>query len=334
MRNRLLVSILRAALLALVAILFWRSGMLREFDPTMVRASLPALGVAMGLVAASLLAVSFRLKVLVAGVGGVTVRQAWTANALTLGVNLLVPGRLSELLKPWYLRYAAGVPFSVGLSAVVLERAFDVLFLAALAMTGVLAFGAPRPVVWVVLGAAAVLGLLTMPVLLRMLRAGVDRLMPSGVKLRVAPLLDGLEGVADRRYDAAVWFAGAAGWLLSLAAVWVLLHVALSGALGPRHALAVFVATTAGLAVSVLPGGVGTFEGAAVLTLRSFGVPPAESLALAVLLRLQQAVVPLVALAAALLSDPSLFVSIRRAAAAQGQAVGMDERGDSGGGHD
>lgn len=318
---------LRILFVALLLGLLWRSGIWREFDPSLIKSNLPAVAVAMALVAASLAAVSLRLQALAGRHGSVTFGQAWTANALALGVNLVVPGRLSELLKPWYLRRASGVRFSVGLSAVVLERAFDVLFLALLAVGGVLAFGAPRPLAWVVVGCAVLVGVAMMPALARAGRAVAARVLPGGLQVRVTPLFNGLDGVAERRRDWRVWLFSAAGWGLSWAAVWALLHLSLKGGIGADQALAVFVATTAGLAVSVLPGGAGTFEGAAVLTLRSFGVQPAESLALAILLRLQQAVVPLTALAVALLHDRSLFGSIRMAAAADTHAGAAGESG-------
>lgn len=317
----------RLAILVAFSSWLWRSGALNDVAPDLVIDNMLALGCALVLVLASLATVAMRLLLLVTGHGHASLGTAWVANVLSLGFNFVVPGRLSELLKPWYLLRAAGIPYSVGFSAVVMERAFDVLFLAAMAVMGVIAFGAPRPLVWLIFGAAALAGLLAMPVWTRAARVLMGRILPAWAQGWFASWLDGMDGVASRRYSPSVWLTSAAGWALSFSAVWVLLHLSLDGTLGAKHALAVFVATTAGLAVSVLPGGAGTFEGAAVLTLRSFGVPPAESLALAILLRLQQAVVPLTALAVALLHDRSLFGSIRMAAAADIHAGAAGESG-------
>lgn len=57
---------------------------------------------------------------------------SFRAICLSLGLNFLLPARLSELIKPVYLKDKAGIPLSNGLGAVFLERATDLFLFPAL----------------------------------------------------------------------------------------------------------------------------------------------------------------------------------------------------------
>jgi glycosyltransferase 2 family protein len=72
----------------------------------------------------------------------------------------------------------------------------------------------------------------------------------------------------------------AAAWLLDFLTIALFFHAAGSISLGLSGALLVFVATTIGGAIPALPGGLGTYEAAAVFSLKSFGYSFEEALAL------------------------------------------------------
>jgi uncharacterized membrane protein YbhN (UPF0104 family) len=72
----------------------------------------------------------------------------------------------------------------------------------------------------------------------------------------------------------------AAAWLLDFVTIALFFHAAGSIPLGLSGALLVFVATTIGGAIPALPGGLGTYEAAAVFSLKSLGYSFEEALAL------------------------------------------------------
>lgn len=66
--------------------------------------------------------------------GNVALRHAFRAVIRCYGLNVIVPGRLSKLVKVAYLREHGKLPASVCLAAIVLERALHSLMLGILTM--------------------------------------------------------------------------------------------------------------------------------------------------------------------------------------------------------
>jgi uncharacterized membrane protein YbhN (UPF0104 family) len=73
---------------------------------------------------------------------------AFRAVSLAQGLNVLVPGRLSEGLKATYLRQKAGVPLSDALAALVIERLLDLAILGAISVVVISSLIAPQLRVW------------------------------------------------------------------------------------------------------------------------------------------------------------------------------------------
>ena len=227
------------------------------------------------------------------GLPRVPVFKSFKAMVLAQGLNLIVPGRLSELIKGTYLRDHAGVPLSVGMSAVVLERTIDMLILAGLGALGLLLFSNAvdyrAVLVFSVLGAVA-LGFAFHA------RSLVVRLVWMVPSQRVAGFLERaylhLHATVRTVAFPKAFGWGLVGWGTSYCGILLFLFLATGFKLQFSAALLLFVFTTIGAAVPIMPGGLGTYEAAGVLALRSAGFEFGEALALVISLHAAQLVFP------------------------------------------
>lgn len=240
------------------------------------------------LIAIGLTVISIRHMALI-GEPKVPFKAAARAMVLALGLNLLLPGRLSELIKGTYLRDHAGVPLSVGMSAIVLERTADLLILGVFGLVCVATFLPNLDyrvlTLFVSLGAAVVLfalwGRAPMSALVRVVPWPR---MASFIRRSYAHFA---VTVRTRQFALALAL-GAVAWIVSYANIFVFISLAGSLPVGFSGALVLFVFTTIGAAIPLLPGGLGTYEASAVLALRSLGYSFDEALALAIALHVAQ----------------------------------------------
>ncbi len=223
----------------------------------------------------------------------VPVLTAYKAMVLAQGLNLIVPGRLSELIKGTYIRDHAGVPLSVGMAAVVLERTIDMMILAGLGALGLALFASAvdyRVVVVFGMIAAMVLGVAFFA---RALVLRVIRLLPW-------PLLVGfLEKSYSHLYTTVrtrafpksfAW--GVTGWGICYCGILLFLYLATGFKLSYGGALLLFIFTTVGAAVPLIPGSLGVYEAGGVLALRTVGFEFGEALALVISLHAAQLIFP------------------------------------------
>jgi uncharacterized membrane protein YbhN (UPF0104 family) len=215
--------------------------------------------------------------------------MAIKAMALSQGLSLLLPGRISELLKGTYLRDHGGVPLSVGISAVILERTIDLLIVAALGFFGlamstdaidyktVQFFGLASIIILLV-------ALFARDLMLRMIRA-----LPW---LRLANFTEHTYLHFAATVRTAVFFKafllGIIAWCISYANIFAFLQIASNVPIGFSGALLVLVFTTIGGAVPLLPGGLGTYELAAVAALGMLGFEVDKAIPIALALHASQ----------------------------------------------
>jgi uncharacterized membrane protein YbhN (UPF0104 family) len=266
------------------------------------------------------LVVQSKRHILLVGEPKVPLSMAFKAMALSLGLNLLLPGRLSEVLKATYLRDHAGVPLSVGMSAVVLERTVDLLIVAALGSLGLALFIAGVDYKMVLIFGTVGATILLVAFFARDSMLRLARALPW---LRLASFAEQayLHFAATVRTVAffKALALGVIGWGIAYANILVFLQLASSIPIGFSGALLVFVFTTIGGAVPVLPGGLGTYEVAGVLALRSLGYPFDEAIAVVIALHGTQLVMTFVLAVAVMLTEriglSSLIADLRAAVA-------------------
>lgn len=222
-----------------------------------------------------------------------TVSAALGATALSWMMAMVLPARIFELVRPIVLNIANGLPLAKGFAAIAMERVFDLGFLAALTLVALAgaAVEYTEQMRWsaFVLGAATVVGIVGMVVIVRWpstSRRIVSALPTQWLRSTTGQVIEALERSGDRRMMALVAFYSTVLWIAAYLTCYVLLEVAGSVPLSPIQVLFVFVAATLGGAIAVTPGGLGTYEGAIVLALGTFGYPAADALVLAILMRI------------------------------------------------
>lgn len=262
--------------------------------------------------------VAFNLSILSGG--SVGYRHAFRAASLVTPLFLMLPSRLSELVKPLYLMSAAKLPLAKGIAVVAVERFLDVVCVTALiavaatmavpGSAGALQFSAILFASVAAAGLCGIVVLLTIPEWINRILSWIplDGLRRNAQALFLATR----ETVSPRRLAGAL-IVGVLTWASSYASFWTFLNIAGQHPLSWSAVLQVFVLGTIGLAVAVAPGGLGTFEAAVMLGLSAHGYALSEGAILAVAFRLANLVPSVVVVVVMVLRDEvNLAALIRR----------------------
>lgn len=230
-----------------------------------------------GLLIQPLVVLSFILSALrfgvFVGLPPFSVLLPFKAVILSYGMNLFLPGKLSELLKVSYLKDHASIPLSSGLAALFLERLMDVLMVCALVVMSLMFFYIELDRMAIILALSALATFLMVLLVKDRLAQFILNIPWPGHALKhfmrrfVAHAIAHIRGIVIIKgiiYSVIFWATSAASVAVFLDLVGPI-HVGLSGA------LAVLIAASVGGAVQVLPGGFGTYEAAVVLVLKSHG---------------------------------------------------------------
>jgi uncharacterized membrane protein YbhN (UPF0104 family) len=224
---------------------------------------------------------------------GLSYLVAIKAVTLSQGLNLFLPARLSEVLKATYLRDTAKVPFSIGLSAVLLERTVDLIIVGLLGSLCLFFFASlvskTLVTVFTILAAIIVCVALWGG---KGIQAIADALPWPPIGALVERIYLHFSSTLKKQVFFRSLWLGVVIWGISYINIFVFLSVAGSLNIGVYGALLVFVCTTVGGAVPVLPGGLGTYEAAAVFALKSLGYSFEEALALAIAIHISQLILP------------------------------------------
>lgn len=201
---------------------------------------------------------------------------------LSLGLNNLLPARISEFVKPIYLRDKASLPFAKGINAMLVERISDIICLAILSLFCVgTNFDFIR---WELLGSIALLlatGLYFLPRFEATLQHKMKSLIPTNFGKRVAfrMLNEMCKSVKSGKITMAI-LTGGVCWGLSTIAVIIFITIAGNGQADIEAGLSFFVFTTFAYMLPSLPAGLGLYEAAGVIALKPFGYSTEEALAL------------------------------------------------------
>jgi len=256
-----------------------------EFGRTMLRFGLLPIALATVYSFLQYLPSAWRLSYLTGG--RASLRDAFKATIFCLGVNNVLPAKLGELAKAFYLRRTTGISLGEGLGLVFWERFFDLNTLLVMGLVSALLLGknlAVAPLAVVVGGIWLCIALiLTFPSLPQF----ASRFVPGErLKLLFLETIRELRGrmrpvqlLQLAAYSAVVWAGFSSVFFL------VILWVARLD-LSVAQVLTVFVISALGFAVPSTPGGLGVFEAAIVLALGWFGVDKETGLAVGLVLRL------------------------------------------------
>lgn len=211
------------------------------------------------------------------------------AFLMAMAINNILPAKLGELAKAFYLRRECRFSLSQSITMVFWERFFDLN--AILAMGLVVAFHFKLKMAFVPLG-VGVGGIWLALWVVRTFPDFVGRIiakMPSGrlseflaeLKLQILHGVTPLFLIVLGLYTIVCWLLYAAStflvlqWVANLPLTW-------------GQTTAVFVISSLGMAMPSSPGALGVFEAAVVFSLGLFGVPRAQGLAAGLVLHMVQ----------------------------------------------
>ena len=252
--------------------------------------------VAMLLVAVTVIAVAQRWQLLVARGRSSRIRSPFVAAVVTgQMLNVLLPIRLGEFVRAFWISRAEGLPLARVLGTIAVERLADVLMLGASVTFLLLRLSLPP---WVrnsgrAALAASILAAVVAIVLakwgtsvLRVLDVPL-RMLPSKIRLgtirhgRIA--LTELQAFRDWRANLKVWGLSVVIVMLAASTNYVLFF-AFDLSLSPTTALLLFVVLQIGGAPVSTPGNLGVFHYLVVLVLATLGVDRTVAVAYAVML--------------------------------------------------
>lgn len=216
---------------------------------------------------------------LLARVPPVPLPTSTAAVALSIALNLLLPARMSELVKATYVREHAGVPLADGVAASAVGNLLDVVVLAGIALiASSMQLAKVNDMFWLAILGIAIIACLCVPVVARftawlpdnvvgrfianVMRSAADR-YAQGVMLKVCLLTIGY-------------------WSAAFCAFAIMLLAGANAQLTVWAVAAAYVGSLVGGIVSVLPGGIGTYEAGIMLPLMLNGMSFSTALGLAV----------------------------------------------------
>ncbi|OLN26549.1 hypothetical protein DVDV_2606 [Desulfovibrio sp. DV] len=216
----------------------------------------------------------------------------WTcfkAFLMSMAVNNIVPAKLGELAKAFYLRRECRFSLSRSITMVFWERFFDLN--AILAMGLVVAFHFNLKMAFVPL-AAAVGAIWVGLWVVRRYPDFVGRIIEKMPSNRLAEFmaelkLQVLHGVTPG-FMTLLGLYTVVCWLLYAGSTFLVLMWVADLPLTFGHAAAVFVISSFGMAMPSSPGALGVFEAAVVFSLGLFGVDRAQALAAGLVLHMVQ----------------------------------------------
>lgn len=205
------------------------------------------------------------------------------AVLLSAGLNLLIPGRVAELVKATYLRQRIRIPLSNGTAAIVIERLFDVCVVAAIGLVGFVGIYVQdaRPLL-----ALLLLAIVTVILLRPLTRWGAHYFASSQRPLGRFVYQNCLHvsAILTPRKSLATLALTVASWSIHYAAIWLFFYLQPSYALSLSQAALVFGAIVFAGSIPALPGGIGMIQAAVTFALTQMGVPTAEALMLSLAL--------------------------------------------------
>ncbi len=208
-------------------------------------------------------------------------------------LNNLLPGRPGEFARAISLGQREGLPKTMGLATVVVERVVDGLTLVAILAFLSLGFELPGwgrvvATISVSIFAVALAGLLFLlwrEELATRLFAYVMRFLPPRIAQRLNQMLSsfilGLRALRSPREVLAIALLSFCIWFCEATQYWIVLTAfGLLSDVRARTLAAAFTMVAANLSIAIpaAPGGLGPFEGAGILALGAFGLAKEQSL--------------------------------------------------------
>lgn len=218
----------------------------------------------------------------------------YKAVLLVTGLSIVLPGKTSELLRPTYLKEHSKLPVFNSLMALGAEKVIDAFILGLLALVFIsMSLFKHLWIVWVFAGCAPIAILAFSPKLSKQFHFFI-RLLPSKVQGLAEKIYLQVCQIAKKGTLLQALVTGLIVWGLSLFSVYVFFYFALPKPLTFHQAAFLFILTTFGNLVPLLPAGFGLYEAGAIYALTKFGYKFDYALVLAICLHLSQLGLPVI----------------------------------------
>lgn len=235
----------------------------------------------------ALLFVALRFRALSGG--SVPLWPSTKAAALSSSLLYVFPTRISEFVKPVYLAAQCNLSLLRGTALLAMERFIDVLIVASLLGLGALLLANDQLgsalLVWGSIASAVILVCLAVLFCPDRIQSVASLLPSQWLKDVAARFVDEMRLTVSPDRIVLAFFWSSLAWMASFVVVHIVINASGSVPLTQSQSFLVFMAGTVGIAAAVVPGGLGTFEAAIVVSLAAHGYTVGEALALSVLLR-------------------------------------------------
>jgi glycosyltransferase 2 family protein len=289
--------------------------------------SLPWLaGVALGF-AGTYAFFTLRWSILVNAVGPVRRRRLAAYVLSGAAINNVVPGRPGELVRGYWAARSAGASALTGMGTVVVDRALDVVILAATLVTVTPLVSHPEwldVLLALSIAGAACLGAALVLAARRTSRIEIDgpnqNEYPAGIRARLRTAVDafmrGLATIRSPREAAALLVLTLGAWASWALAAWCCMQAV---GISPGLLGVIFLTVVVNLGVSIpsSSGFVGTYQWLCVSALSVFSIGRSDAFAFAVVLH-AMSLIPVTILGYALLA----WMAVRRAPMPREVAIG------------
>ena len=225
-----------------------------------------------------------RWQIFLAPVQDVPLRVTSSGTLLGLFANNVLPLRLGELVRSYYVAKQTSAPMSQVLGSVLVERAVDyisfLVLLALLPFMGVVPQQFSVPLIWaLVIG--SVVGLITLWIALR---SQGQALVRGRLRLFLADLQLAFTSLRQARDISKIVLTSVGVWLFYLLSTYVTL-LAMDLQLSMADAFLILVVTTVVLSVPITPGSIGTYHVVVIaLLVKVLSVEQSQAQAAAVVL--------------------------------------------------
>ncbi|WP_323594888.1 lysylphosphatidylglycerol synthase transmembrane domain-containing protein [Aliarcobacter butzleri] len=211
----------------------------------------------------------------------------FNAIVLSIGLNYIIPGRVSELIKATYIREKSDIGFSIGIGAVFLERFADLIILAFIAVVCITFFtmDLQNNSLYIILTLICLIVLVVfcekyiLFITDKIIRNQKLKNFLNTTYLHIKKQVLTKKFIIGLLYTVVIWF-------FSALTIFIFLNIAGEIKLDTLEILMILLGGSIGLAIPALPGGLGAFEAIIVAILMKYGYEFNSALALAIGLRL------------------------------------------------
>jgi uncharacterized protein (TIRG00374 family) len=216
-------------------------------------------------------------------------RHAFASVVLCLGLNNILPAKLGELAKVFYLRRKSAIPMAQGLGIMFWERFFDLNALLLIGAGTVYFMQKDLILFPLLLGVGGIWVLLILYGLWPGVVEAMVRILPSErLRLLVRDTLANLRQGFSLRFFVVLGAFTLLAWVTYTSFVLLFFWMVAKFPLTLVQVLSVFVVSSLGMSLPSTPGSLGVYEAAVVLSLGWFGVGKEQALAAALALHMIQ----------------------------------------------